>query len=117
MTEAARSSAAGVRLEPEEALAERRRGDRDLLAAGLELGERRHARRLDAVVAQHVQQGLAAALAAKRAGADTILMERYGCESVRVRAAKPEPPLPLAIQEIAVEITQERAVDDDGSDD
>ena len=37
------------------------------------------------------------------------LMERYGCESVRVRAAKPEPPLPLAIQEVAVEVTQERA--------
>jgi 7,8-dihydroneopterin aldolase/epimerase/oxygenase len=45
------------------------------------------------------------------------LMERFGCESVRVRAAKPEPPLPLAIQEIAVEITQERAVDDDDSSD
>ena len=41
------------------------------------------------------------------------LMERYGCESVRVRAAKPEPPLPLAIQEVAVEVTQERAVDED----
>ena len=39
------------------------------------------------------------------------LMERYGCESVRVRAAKPEPPLPLAIQEIAVEVVQERAVE------
>ncbi len=37
------------------------------------------------------------------------LMERYGCDSVRVRAAKPEPPLPLAIQEVAVEVTQERA--------
>lgn len=37
------------------------------------------------------------------------LMERYGCESVRVRAAKPEPPLPLAIQEVAVEVTQERS--------
>jgi 7,8-dihydroneopterin aldolase/epimerase/oxygenase len=36
------------------------------------------------------------------------LMERYRCESVRVRAAKPEPPLPLAIQEVAVEVTQER---------
>ena len=35
-------------------------------------------------------------------------MERYGCESVRVRAAKPEPPLPLAVQEVAVEVTQER---------
>ena len=41
------------------------------------------------------------------------LMERYGSESVRVRAAKPEPPLPLAIQEIAVEVTQERPVDED----
>lgn len=37
------------------------------------------------------------------------LMERFGCRSVRVRAAKPEPPLPLAIQEVAVEVTQERA--------
>jgi 7,8-dihydroneopterin aldolase/epimerase/oxygenase len=41
------------------------------------------------------------------------LMERYGSETVRVRAAKPEPPLPLAIQEIAVEVTQERAVDEE----
>ena len=45
------------------------------------------------------------------------LMERYGCDSVRVRAAKPEPPLPLAIQEVAVEITLERAGDDDATDD
>ncbi|MGN6556673.1 MAG: dihydroneopterin aldolase [Solirubrobacterales bacterium] len=41
------------------------------------------------------------------------LMQQYGCESVRVRAAKPEPPLPLAIQEIAVEVTQERAVEEE----
>ncbi len=41
------------------------------------------------------------------------LMERYGCESVRVRAAKPEPPLPLAIQEVAVEVVQERAAEND----
>ena len=41
------------------------------------------------------------------------LMERYGSESVRVRAAKPEPPLPLAIQEVAVEVTQERVVEED----
>ncbi len=41
------------------------------------------------------------------------LIERYGCESVRVRAAKPEPPLPLAIQEIAVEVTQERTEGED----
>jgi 7,8-dihydroneopterin aldolase/epimerase/oxygenase len=37
------------------------------------------------------------------------LMERFNCESVRVRAAKPEPPLPLAIQEVAVEVLQERS--------
>ena len=41
------------------------------------------------------------------------LMRQYGSESVRVRAAKPEPPLPLAIQEVAVEVTQERAVEED----
>jgi 7,8-dihydroneopterin aldolase/epimerase/oxygenase len=37
------------------------------------------------------------------------LIERYGCESVRVRAAKPEPPLPISIQEVGVEVTQERS--------
>ena len=41
------------------------------------------------------------------------LMERFSCESVRVRAAKPEPPLPLAIQEVAVEVTQERTAEED----
>ena len=35
------------------------------------------------------------------------IAERYGCESVTVRAAKPEPPLPLAIEEVAVEVTRE----------
>ncbi len=44
------------------------------------------------------------------------LVERYGCESVRVRAAKPEPPLPLSIQEVGVEVTQERSEDDEGGD-
>ena len=41
------------------------------------------------------------------------LIERYGCESVRVRAAKPEPPLPISIQEVGVEVTQERAEEDE----
>jgi dihydroneopterin aldolase len=41
------------------------------------------------------------------------LIERYGCESVRVRAAKPEPPLPLSIQEVGVEVTQERGEGED----
>ena len=42
------------------------------------------------------------------------LMERFACESVRVRAAKPEPPLPIAVEEVAVEVVQERVdVDED----
>jgi len=41
------------------------------------------------------------------------LIERYGCDSVRVRASKPEPPLPLSIQEVGVEVTQERGEDED----
>lgn len=41
------------------------------------------------------------------------LIERYGCNSVRVRASKPEPPLPLSIQEVGVEVTQERGEDED----
>ena len=36
------------------------------------------------------------------------LMERFGSDSVRVRAAKPEPPVPVAIDEIAVEVVRER---------
>jgi 7,8-dihydroneopterin aldolase/epimerase/oxygenase len=39
------------------------------------------------------------------------LMERFGCESVRVRAAKPEPPLPLSVDEVAVEVMRERVAD------
>jgi 7,8-dihydroneopterin aldolase/epimerase/oxygenase len=38
------------------------------------------------------------------------LMERYGCDTVRVRAAKPEPPLPLSIEEVAVEVVRSRAL-------
>jgi 7,8-dihydroneopterin aldolase/epimerase/oxygenase len=44
------------------------------------------------------------------------LMERYGCESVRIRAVKPEPPLPVSVQEVAVEVSRERAADDDEDD-
>ena len=45
------------------------------------------------------------------------LVERYGCEHVRVRAAKPEPPLPLAIEEVAVEVVTERPLEDDSEGD
>jgi dihydroneopterin aldolase len=39
------------------------------------------------------------------------LMERFDCESVRVRAAKPEPPVPYPVQEAGVEVTLERSMD------
>ncbi len=39
------------------------------------------------------------------------LMERFECESVRVRAAKPEPPLAYAVEETGVEVVLERAAD------
>jgi 7,8-dihydroneopterin aldolase/epimerase/oxygenase len=46
------------------------------------------------------------------------LMERFTCESVRVRAAKPEPPLPIALDQVAVEVVHVREGSDvDGEDD
>ena len=44
------------------------------------------------------------------------LMERYGSETVRVRAAKPEPPLPLAIEEVAVEVVRSTLTAEPGPD-
>ena len=47
-------------------------------------------------------------------------MERFACESVRVRAAKPEPPLPIAVEQVGVEVLHdvredtEVGEDDDG---
>jgi dihydroneopterin aldolase len=40
------------------------------------------------------------------------LMERFGCDSVRVRAAKPEPPIPLAVEEVAVEVVRSRQAEE-----
>jgi dihydroneopterin aldolase len=45
------------------------------------------------------------------------LMERFACESVRVRAAKPQPPLPIAVEHVAVEVVQERDGAEAGDDD
>jgi dihydroneopterin aldolase len=45
------------------------------------------------------------------------ISERFGCESVQVRAAKPEPPLPLAIEEVAVEVTLEHPPEGGGEED
>jgi 7,8-dihydroneopterin aldolase/epimerase/oxygenase len=40
------------------------------------------------------------------------LMERFGSDSVRVRAAKPEPPIPLAVEEVAVEVVRSRQAEE-----
>jgi 7,8-dihydroneopterin aldolase/epimerase/oxygenase len=37
------------------------------------------------------------------------MMDRYGVDHVSVRAAKPEPPIPLPVDEVAVEVVKERA--------
>jgi 7,8-dihydroneopterin aldolase/epimerase/oxygenase len=35
------------------------------------------------------------------------LMDRFGAESVRVKATKPEPPIPLPVEEVSVEVWRE----------
>jgi 7,8-dihydroneopterin aldolase/epimerase/oxygenase len=35
------------------------------------------------------------------------LFDRYGAESIRVKAAKPEPPIPLPVEEVSVEVWKE----------
>ena len=35
------------------------------------------------------------------------MIERYGAEAVTVRATKPEPPIPLPVEEVAVEVWKE----------
>jgi dihydroneopterin aldolase len=35
------------------------------------------------------------------------LIDRFGAESVRVRASKPEPPIPLPVEEVSVEVWRE----------
>jgi hypothetical protein len=35
------------------------------------------------------------------------MIQRYGAESVTVRATKPEPPIPLPVEEVSVEIWKE----------
>ena len=43
----------------------------------------------------------------------TRVAERFACAQVRVRAAKREPPIPLAVGEVAVEVVQIRTVEDE----
>ena len=35
------------------------------------------------------------------------LSDRFGAESIRVKAAKPEPPIPLPVEEVSVEVWKE----------
>ncbi len=37
------------------------------------------------------------------------MLERYDAEAVTVRAAKPEPPMPVSVDEVSVEVHRERA--------
>ena len=37
------------------------------------------------------------------------MIDRYGAESVTVRAAKPEPPIALPVEEVSVEVWKERS--------
>jgi dihydroneopterin aldolase len=36
------------------------------------------------------------------------MIDRYGADSVTVRATKPEPPIPLPVEEVSVEVFKER---------
>ena len=44
------------------------------------------------------------------------LIERFGCEAVQVRAFKPQPPLPVTVRELAVEVTLDRGEDEEEAD-
>ena len=37
------------------------------------------------------------------------MLDRYGADSVTVRATKPEPPIPLPVDEVSIEVWKERA--------
>ena len=39
------------------------------------------------------------------------LIDRYGASAVSVRASKPEPPIPLPVEEVAVEVWKEGSPD------
>ncbi|MEA2482794.1 MAG: 7,8-dihydroneopterin aldolase/epimerase/oxygenase [Thermoleophilaceae bacterium] len=39
------------------------------------------------------------------------MMDRYNADAVTVRATKPEPPIPLPVDEVTVEVWKERATD------
>ena len=95
--------------------AERELGQRLIVDVSLELAD------CDAVVTDRVEDTVdyadvceQVALAAQERSYRTLerlcgaiadrLTERYGAESVRVKAAKPEPPIPLPVEEVSGEV-------------
>lgn len=99
--------------------AEREVGQRLVIDLRLEVGE------CDAIVTDRVQDTIdyaevceAVALAAQQRSYRTLerlcaavaerLVEHFGAESVWIKIAKPEPPMPLPVEEVAVELWRER---------
>jgi len=100
--------------------AEREVGQRLVLDLRLDVGE------CDATLTDRVQDTVdyaevcqAVALVAQQRSYRTLerlcvaiadrLLEAHDVQSVWVKAAKPEPPIPLAVEEVAVEVWRERA--------
>jgi dihydroneopterin aldolase len=100
--------------------AEREVGQRLIFDLSFELGE------CDATVTDRVEDTVdygdvcqQVALAAQERSYKTLerlcsavadrMIERYGADAVTVRAAKPEPPIALPVEEVAVEVWKERA--------
>jgi dihydroneopterin aldolase len=98
--------------------AEREIGQRLVLDLRLEVGE------CDATITDRVEDTIdyaevcqTVALAAQQRSYKTLerlcaaiadrLLERYDAESVWVKAAKPEPPIPLPVDEVSVEVFRE----------
>ena len=99
--------------------AEREVGQRLVIDLRLEVGE------CDAIVTDRVEDTIdyaevceAVALAAQQRSYRTLerlcaavaqrLVDHFGAESVWIKIAKPEPPLPLPVEEVAVELWRER---------
>jgi dihydroneopterin aldolase len=98
--------------------AEREVGQRLVLDLRLEVGD------CDATITDRVEDTIdygevcqTVALAAQQRSYKTLerlctaiadrLLERYDAESVWVKAAKPEPPIPLPVEEVSVEVFRE----------
>ena len=99
--------------------AEREVGQRLVIDLRLEVGE------CDAIVTDRIEDTIdyaevceAVALAAQQRSYRTLerlcaavaerLVDQFGAESVWIKIAKPEPPIPLPVEEVAVELWRER---------